>query len=71
MISYLGIQKYASVTVYKPGRILFIMRKTLKDGEIRITLEGNASAFRELERPKKKTAKSKSRTHRRVRVVTK
>jgi acylphosphatase len=44
-----------------------IMRKTRKDGDIRITIEGPASAFKDIKK-RKRTATKKS-SHARVKVV--
>ncbi len=48
--------------------VIKIMKRTSKDGDIKITIEGPASAFKDI--GKRKTAKSKSRRNgRRVQVV--
>jgi hypothetical protein len=44
-----------------------IMRKTRKDGDIRITIEGPASAFKDIK--KRKRTATKKRSHSRVQVV--
>ena len=47
--------------------IFLNMRKTRKDGDIRITIEGPASAFKDLK--KRKRTATKKRSHSRVQVV--
>ena len=47
------------------------MRKTIRDGDLKITFEGPVSSFERLERKGKSRKTAKKKTTRRVRVVHK